>query len=190
MTDARITPVRSIDEHVHVVHKKWELMERAAKTATDARLNVALELRALKQRIEEGDAGDQAALDWWDWYGDHFVRSRSDAEKLLAIAGSSDPPAALQRVREQSQQRKVAFRERLKVVEGDALRSGTQPSPPPASPAESKMLTPTRTVEEPKITDGERQSIEQIADLFKSLSWTGRKEAIRRINRLYQEWHS
>ncbi len=54
---------------------------------------------------------------------------------------------------------------------------------------EPKPLVPTRYVEDDKLTAAEEQSIKQILDLFESLSWFGRKEAIRRINRWYQEQH-
>jgi len=108
-----------------------------------------MELRALKERIESGESGDLAAIDWWGWYGNNFQRSRSDAEKLLPIAGASDPPAALDRQQQQTRARVAAHADRqrssLRVVPSEpqrvALANATQPQPEP------QRLTPTKHIE-------------------------------------------
>jgi hypothetical protein len=186
----------TLDEAILSIDKKWNRLDEAVTKAKDARLAVAMELRALKERIENGENGDICAIDWWGWYESKFRRSRSEAEKLLAIAGADDPPAALERVREQSNARKKTYRERLKVAGGNgpALRSGTQadaPKPRAASVdlTNAPMLRPINETPPPELSDAEKQTVDQICDLFESLSWHGRRVTNTRLTALYKKWH-
>ena len=187
MSDAKLAPVRSIDEEVHFVHKKWDACDRAITKAKDTRLEAAMALRALRERIESGDAGDQAAIDWWGWYADNFARSRSDAEKMLAIAGHVDPPAKIELKREQERAASERYRAKLKVVpkEQDNSRALHDDHATP----EPKPLMPKREVEELKPTEADRQGVAQILDIFETLTWQGRKEAVKEINNFYRRQH-
>jgi hypothetical protein len=61
--------------------------------AKNHRLQAALMLLALKQRIDRGEAGKRTR--WWQWFKSSGLGfARSTAEKLLRIAGSDDPEAA------------------------------------------------------------------------------------------------
>jgi hypothetical protein len=61
---SEIVPKLTIDEHIHTVLKKKAAFERAIEKGKAARFSVALELQALRQRIEAGEVGDLAAIDW------------------------------------------------------------------------------------------------------------------------------
>jgi hypothetical protein len=184
-TNTKVVPTCTLEEHMHVIIKRWDALDRSVQKCTDARLSLALDLLALKQRIEVGEGGDQAAIDWWGWFGDNCRRSQSDAEKLLAIAQSSDPPAAIAHQRVLTAKRARAHRERQK-----ALRYVTQPATSPERAlVDAKPLVPARSTAEPKLSEAEERDLQLIFDAFERLSWHGRREAVRGISRMYREWH-
>lgn len=59
-----------------------------------ARLDLALEIQELRNRIEAGEVGDQAAIDWWGWYDDNFRLPQRDVADLLAFADEHNPAGA------------------------------------------------------------------------------------------------
>jgi hypothetical protein len=145
------TVYRSIDDHVLAIHQKWELLSTAAKRYRDIRLEVAMELRWLKQRVENGEFGDEAALDWWGFFTEHFDRSRDDAQHLLAIANKADPQAALDHQRKQTRIRNVNYRERQRQAVASVTRSSEPASEPDPDPSEDEPepITPPPKQEEP-----------------------------------------
>jgi hypothetical protein len=48
--------------------------------------------------------------DWWQWHRDNFVRSKKDAQKLLAIGRAYDPEAALEQERTSTRERMAKHR--------------------------------------------------------------------------------
>lgn len=65
------------------------------------RLLAGQKLVELRERVEAGEVGE--GINWWEWYGTQFTRSRKDAEKLMRMARSDDPEAAAES--EKSQRR-------------------------------------------------------------------------------------
>jgi hypothetical protein len=143
-------------------------------------------LLELRQRVENGEVGDLAAIDWWGWYGDRFVRSRQDAEKRLAIAKAENPDAAYEAAKARNAANVRAYRERkskLRVVTPAPAYNGDvsgAANAAPVAPPTTKQIIEAR---EPR----EREAINTIIELFKGLSWEGRKETIRQIHRCYEE---
>jgi hypothetical protein len=76
-------------------HKQWEAWEEAVnvgrKKVETARIRLGTTLNEMRERIETGEEGQ---ITWWDWYEAHFVRSRRDAERVMALALEADPVAA------------------------------------------------------------------------------------------------
>jgi hypothetical protein len=183
-----VVPFRSLDEHVHAVMKRWGALDRSVQKFTDARLSLALELLALKRRIENGEVGDLAAVDWWGWFAENCRRSRSEAEKMLAIAASSDPPAAIAHQRALTPKRVAAHKARQQsgaaAPQGDVALL-TQPT---VSLERSLMDAKPSTVE-PTLSEAEERDLQLIFDAFDRLSWHGRREAVKGISRMYREWH-
>ncbi len=79
--------VPTIDEAVLEIN---ELLNQADAT----RLDAGRKFLALRARVEAGEVGSGAK--WWEFYGKHFTRSRKDAEKLMRLAQSDDPEAAIE----------------------------------------------------------------------------------------------
>lgn len=57
------------------------------------RLQAGQKLLGLRKRVEAGECGK---VSWWDWFETQDLGSRSNAEKLMRIAGADDPDAALE----------------------------------------------------------------------------------------------
>ncbi len=87
-------------------------MERADKRLEDLRIALGLKLIGLRQRIEAGEAGDAAALTWWEWFEAHVPISRQHAERWMKIAASDAPEAAALEYRERHAAYQKAYRER------------------------------------------------------------------------------
>jgi hypothetical protein len=88
----RVVPFRVT---VSLTIDKWmqtdSIIDHARAKARPLRLEVGHLLVALRKRVEDGEDGDEAAIDWWGWYADNFTRNRSDAQKLMKIARDHDP---------------------------------------------------------------------------------------------------
>jgi hypothetical protein len=82
----------TLDEMVTEIHKKFGSAIDADIKAHHHRLDAGRMLLELRQRIEKGEAGKDVV--WWPWYESKFVRSRRDAERVMAMAGAEDPEAA------------------------------------------------------------------------------------------------
>jgi len=114
MTELK-TVHRSIDELVFLIHKRFEkaqaISTEAQKKYKSARLQAGELLLELRGRIEAGEAG---RVEWWEWYGEHFVRSRKDAEKCMALASQDDPEQAVAAEKAKNTAHQQAKREKEK----------------------------------------------------------------------------
>jgi hypothetical protein len=96
-TRADLISTRSLDETLRAFHSKFADAITAGKKAYSARLAAGLILIELRQRIEAGEAGE--GIEWWAWYERKSIRSRRDAEKVMALARAEDPEAAAETAR-------------------------------------------------------------------------------------------
>jgi hypothetical protein len=103
MTDANVVQLLSLEDHVFKVTKLFKGVKDAFDKLEATRIVCGKELLALRARIEAGEAGE---IDWWVWYGEHFARSRRDAEKVMALASAGDPEAAHEAEKAASRERK------------------------------------------------------------------------------------
>jgi hypothetical protein len=87
----------------------------ATNKAVSYRVEAGFKLRALRKRIEDGEAGE--GIVWWNWYNDHFDRSRRDAEKVMALASDrDDPEVAADRERAATRDRMARHRAQPQVT--------------------------------------------------------------------------
>jgi hypothetical protein len=82
----------SIDQMIDEIHKNFAAEREAGNRADRARIRAGQLLLTMRERIEAGEAGKNVG--WWDWYKDNIVRSRRDAEKVMALARNADPEEA------------------------------------------------------------------------------------------------
>lgn len=177
--EARETiPLRSIDELCAIALGEWnavdDLIERAREKIWARRIKIGHLLLELQQRIDAGENGD--LCNFWEWYADMFTRSRSDAERLMAIARDDDPEAAYQKRLEKRKEYDDRYhRKRLGVP---SREMGAEPELIPSPPKPSRFPE----------AEGDDEVIEEIVALYRQLSWGGRDKAARRILALYDEW--
>jgi len=92
MTD--ITPeTKPIDLLVAEIRKLLKDESALRDRFNSKRLEAGRRLLALRARIEAGEAG---AISWWAFFDKHLLplRSRSDAEKIMAVASAENPESA------------------------------------------------------------------------------------------------
>jgi hypothetical protein len=192
---------RSADELVLLAHKLFDVIEKAERKVNEKRVEAGRVLLELRQQIEAD------GLRWWSYYGEHFARSRSDAERLMAIASAENPAKALQDANSRNASHQRAFRERHRAastpayskresevptpayskMEPDALEPSSEPSPlqPEIYPPEpSAKKRPKQYPEAPE----DAGLITEITERFRRLSWGGRVKAVQAINELYAGW--
>jgi hypothetical protein len=66
------------EEMVHEVHRQFDIALDADGRAWRSRVKAGQMLNELRSQIGEAE--------WWDWYKSKFVRSKKDAEKVMALA--------------------------------------------------------------------------------------------------------
>jgi hypothetical protein len=110
VVDMRRRKADTLDEMVSEIHRQFDEAMRCEKKAYSARIYTGQLLLELRARIEAGEAGDN--INWWEWHEAKFVRSRRDAEKVMALAKADDPEAAHEqekaKAREGMRQRRAA----------------------------------------------------------------------------------
>jgi hypothetical protein len=141
--DAEIVPLPkrrqspdSIEIAVRAITAKFAeadaLDEKAQNTfnkALSARLEAGHMLNRLRKRVEGGEDGND--IDWWTWYGQHFSRSRKDAERLMRIAAAKEPEAALATDRAEARERMRKHRAaQSEAWNGANVRSKSETKPP------------------------------------------------------------
>ena len=96
--DRRRRHVETIQDMVDEIHRQFGEVKDAEWKAESSRIYAGKLLLSLRERIEAGEDGE--GVNWWEWYEAHFVRSRKDAEKVMRLARSEDPEAALEEYQE------------------------------------------------------------------------------------------
>lgn len=188
---SNIAPLRSIDEMIHLIHKKWEQGDGVMQKARSLRLETGRLLLELKQRIESGEVGELAT--WWEWYGDHFARSRSDAEKLIAMASADDPQAAYDAARERDRRDHQNYRDRQRQQQ-QAL-SDVRGKDPEAKPTPSLTVvdggfqTVVKAMADPglELPELDRPRIEAWIKEFQSFNRLERLFAVKRLRQVYRD---
>jgi hypothetical protein len=93
----------TLDEAVRAITEKFDEVANLDKRATSARVAAGKMLIELRARIEGGEAGE--GVSWWEWCEANIQRSRKDCEKLMRMASSDDPEAAIEDERAQARER-------------------------------------------------------------------------------------
>jgi hypothetical protein len=150
--------VRTIDELVLAAHKKWEWIDGVKTKYHSARAELAVTLLELRQRVEAGECGQ---VTWWEWYGDHFTRSRGDAEKLLAIASADEPLAAYIAAKASDAERSQKYRDQKKLP-SDRQRGN--------STTQSKPKFTVVSAPDPEPDEIREELIDQAMDIVKMLT--------------------
>lgn len=180
------------------VDREYRLVERLKERISDTQLELGQMLLGMRQRVESGEVGDLAAVDWWGWFEDNVKNaSRKQAERWLAIAAAENPEAAALEYRERHAGYNRAYRERrnqklLAATERPLSRERGQPplTQPPSDAAAAPMkMLPIGTSKKPKPTPADIEIIEKVMAMLERLTWSGLGELITRIARFYRERH-
>jgi hypothetical protein len=86
--------LKSVIHHIYVARDAEGKMGRS-------RLKAGREMLRLRERVDVGDP-EAEGLSWWDYYNKHLkahLRSRKDAEKIMALARADDPEQAAEQER-------------------------------------------------------------------------------------------
>jgi hypothetical protein len=102
---------QTIDEAIREIHGKFAEALASDGKAFNARLAAGQMLIILRERVEAGEAGN--GVEWWPWYESKFVRSRKDAEKVMALARAEDPEAAAEEARARNSEHQRQHKSRL-----------------------------------------------------------------------------
>ena len=86
--DMRRRKLNSLNDMVDEIHRQFAEASRADHRAERCRILAGKLLLKLRERVENGEAGN---IGWSQWYLQRFVRSPRDAEKLMELAHSLDP---------------------------------------------------------------------------------------------------
>jgi len=84
---------KPIPEVVVEIRRQLLDADRAEVSCNQRRLAAAQLLLRLRERIE---AGQEGAVNWWEWCAVNIERSRKDCERLMRIASAEGPEAALE----------------------------------------------------------------------------------------------
>jgi hypothetical protein len=81
----------TLDDAMNEFHRLYgEYLDNRRKTES-LRVRAGQLLLVMRRRVEAGEAGN---VTWWDWFEQHCVRSRKDAERVMRLAKAEDPEAA------------------------------------------------------------------------------------------------
>lgn len=177
-----VVALRPIEQLIDLVTEKWKAMDTLVQKYRTNRLEVGDMLNELRQRVENGEQGDEAALSWWQWYEAHFTRSRNDAEKIMALAAADDPQKASDLGKERNRVQKQQSRARLTVVKNENTSLPLTSSVSGLAPR-SKPLIVQEAPPEPDL-DGDAK-IDQIVAIFETLDWKQKARCITRLKPLY-----
>jgi hypothetical protein len=96
--------VVQIRRHLDDADKAETRAHEAEVRCFESRLAAGQKLLRLRERVEAGEGGE--GVKWWEWFKQAEICSRKGAERLMKIAGSDDPVAALKEEREKDRDRK------------------------------------------------------------------------------------
>jgi hypothetical protein len=133
----------------------------------DLCLALGHKLIGMRERVEAGEVGDEAALSWWDWFADFLPGvSRKHAERWMSIASQIEPATAAMEYRQRAAGHERARYERQKKLirlpsqdghperemeldEEDSIQPepDTEPEPPRGSP-QDPLKAPLDALEE------------------------------------------
>jgi hypothetical protein len=134
---AAIHQIAPLEAAIESIHKKFAAAIDSDNKARKYRIEAGKELLQLRARIEAGEAG--VGVQWWQWYESKFVRSRRDAERVMALARDADPDAALERERERNREHQRSSR---------AARAATDVSRSKEPSEDKEIISPSRNGEE------------------------------------------
>ena len=168
--------VRSVEQHIVDVRRSWQKLNVMWEKGKADRLALALDLKALRDRVEAGEMGDQAALDWWNWYESKFTQPRDNAEVLLRIAGAADPPKMLAVIRDQTKARVAKHRSNKKKTTLTVV----------ANPISERRVTEACNAPsaEPEIN---KADVEAWLNIWRGWEWPQRRYAISKLNKIFNE---
>jgi hypothetical protein len=110
---------------IRAVNLEWGKASNHENKAVTCRVEAGRLLIALRVRVEA------QGKDWWPWFREAaFVRSRRDAEKVMALALDRDPHAAVEEEREKRREGMARSRANAAHVGGDQELCDTRASQP------------------------------------------------------------
>lgn len=117
------TTRKTLNELVESFRNNLTLAAHYKAMSSYHRLQAALELGELRDRVEAGEVGE--GVDWWTWFDANVVGSRSNAEKLLKISRAEDPQAELERQKQRDKEASQRYRD----TSDDRGGNGGEPQP-------------------------------------------------------------
>lgn len=114
---AKVISLKSLPVLLNEYHKQFTIAQESEGRAHSARIRAGQLLLEMRARVEAGEAGN---VSWWEWYRDNSVRSRKDAEKVMALARADDPEAAHEEAKAANRQEQARHRSKAAAdVSGD-----------------------------------------------------------------------
>jgi hypothetical protein len=188
---SRIYSKHSAEVLLLMAHKFLDVIEKAERRVNLARIEAGRVLLELRYQIEA------SGLRWWEYYQDHFARSRRDAERLMQIASAEDPVEAYKAQGARNAAAVAAHRERKQLAQQDVtpprltckaqLEPAIEAVEPEIYAPEPKTKLPSRSKRYPEAPE-DVALIGDILDRFRRLSWGGRVKAMQAINEQYAQW--
>jgi hypothetical protein len=187
-----VVPLRSVDHLAREVVRKWTLTENVLEKYKSTRLDLARSLLELHDCITNGDAGDQAAIDWWGWFDDNIGRSRDYAEKLLALARSDDPAAKYEEQKKADRESKAnekalrvaTIRRGLEAAAGATTdrisRKNNQ-----AQSSDYLKIVPSSTPE--SLSQADRDEVQAVIEIIKKWRRPQLRYFVAQFKRVYRE---
>jgi hypothetical protein len=142
------------------IRKGFQQTVEAHEIFKAKRIKLGLDLLEARTRIEAGEAGD--GVRWWEWFEKNFPQSRSDAERVMAIASAENPQAAYEAAKAKNAAHNRAYRQRQRQGQ---LSISREVETPPLAPVAAERVE----VLPPSPSPSEERQIEEIAELFKRL---------------------
>jgi hypothetical protein len=140
------------------IRKGFQQTVEAHEIFKAKRIKLGLDLLKARTRIEVGEVGE--GVRWWEWFERNFPQSRSDAERVMAIASAENPQAAYEAAKAKNAAHNRAYRQRQRQGQ---LSIAREMETPPLAPVAAER------VEVPSPSPSEEWQIEEIAELFKRL---------------------
>ena len=181
----------SLEELTKRFHRKVDEGRRLHEKMNDLQLKLGQMLLEMRQRVESGETGDLAAVDWWGWYSDAVPHvSRGQAERWMAIAAAQDPQAAALEYRDRDAGYSRAYRARRSQKLLVEKSSHLAPDGEQTTPAEEPQLLRDRP-KRARLFVGhdidESEQIENIIKMFLQLTFNGRHLLMKRIRQVYSD---
>lgn len=179
-----VVPLRSVADLTRLVITKWAVHDKN-------RLDLARDLLALQQRIEAGEAGELVV--WWDWFDEFIGRSRSYAEKLLALARHEDPAARHEEIKERDRRcraeqkitRLATVRRGVEAAVGSIARACNENNH--ATSTDCSKIPPPSAPEPETTTQAERDEIEAMLAIIANWRKPAKLHFLMKFKQRYRE---